>query len=408
MSDKLCGFAGCEKPGLHLCSGCGGRTYCGKEHQKEDWPNHKLACKTSTKPEAASLLGSFQGLSLTQLKNVLRAKAASFGENKRRVVLQRLEKVVEKDDLLKLVEEHVQPGEIESLLSGAPSTTSSSSAAKVMRNADKKTKDAVRNAVNGVDTSKAPSAEMVLRQAQEMRRNPDKVRRANEVFAKMSNAEIIAYADQMEQAARDPEKFKAMMELSKMPESDRNEMQVIQEGLTGTRPRDEAWIVSVVTILKKNPALIKSMYSSGVDKQKAGVDGEQIDTFVDFVCGLPDWVLVIAGKALNYGVEVWPTVSAAYTKVDNLMLGCAKYVLMAILFVILYYVTRMVWWALSLVFGVARGGYRLLTGSSTAASVPAAASSVAKSAAAKASSLAGQAAASVKQAAEAVGDDFEF
>ena len=374
-----------------------------------------MACKTSTKPETASLVGSFDGLSLTQLKNVIRAKAASFGENKRRIVMQRLEKVVEKGDLLKLVGEHVQPGEVESLLSGGiagMTANSSSSAAKAMRNADKKTKDAVRNAVSGGGASgdgKTPSADMVLRQAKEMRRNPDAVRRANAVFAKMSNKEIVAYADQMEEAARDPEKFKAMMELSKMPETDRNEMQVIQEGMTGARARDEAWIVSVVKIIKKNPNLIKSMYSSGVDKKKAGVDGEQIDTFVDFVCGLPDWVLVTGGKAVNYGVEVWPTVSAAYKKVDDLMLGCAKYVLMAIAFVVLWYVTRGIWWLCSLIFSILRGTYRLITGTSPAAATAPVAAAAKGAAAAAAKGGAGQAASAAKQAAaEAAADDFEF
>ncbi len=368
MTDKLCGLPGCGKTGVHLCAGCGGQNYCSKEHQREDWANHKMACKMSTKPEAATLLGSFDGLSLTQLKNIVRAKAASFSENKRRVVLQRMDKALEKDELLKIVGEHVHPSEIETLLSGPSnaSATASSSAEKIMRNADKKTRDAVREAVN---SQKLPSPDQLLRQVQEMRRNPDRVRSANPIFAKMSNAEIFSYADQMEQAAKDPAKFQAMMEMSKMPESDRNEMMLIQDGLTGTRTRDDAWFASVVSIIKKNPALIKSMYSNSIDKKKAGVDGEQIDTFVDFICGLPEWALIRGGKTINWAVGVWPTVSAAYTRVDDLLLGCAKYIVMVICFIFLYYLARVAIWAIMLVVGAGMHSYRLLVGgASTSAS----------------------------------------
>lgn len=43
-------YSKCEHPrrltftGLQRCSGCGIALYCGKEHQKEDWPRHKTPC----------------------------------------------------------------------------------------------------------------------------------------------------------------------------------------------------------------------------------------------------------------------------------------------------------------------------------------------------------------------------
>lgn len=44
MEDKKCAVCGDE--GLKLCTGCYEIRYCSKEHQKLDWKEHKLQCKT--------------------------------------------------------------------------------------------------------------------------------------------------------------------------------------------------------------------------------------------------------------------------------------------------------------------------------------------------------------------------
>src|SRR4051794_15273225 len=105
--DRVCGSANCKKTGKHLCSGCGEEIYCSKECQKEHWPSHKLACKSAVKPEAAVFLKSFDALSIKQLKNILKAKAASFDKKKKDRILTKLESISEKGELVKLVEEHV-------------------------------------------------------------------------------------------------------------------------------------------------------------------------------------------------------------------------------------------------------------------------------------------------------------
>ena len=72
----------------------------------------------STKPEAAAFKESFSDLSIKQLKNMLKAKAATFGKAKKDTVLKKLDQMAEKDQLLKLVQEHVHHAEIEALLQG--------------------------------------------------------------------------------------------------------------------------------------------------------------------------------------------------------------------------------------------------------------------------------------------------
>ena len=48
-----CGLTGCGvKVGKGgLCTGCRSVNYCSKEHQRRDWPSHKLKCRSVKKGE---------------------------------------------------------------------------------------------------------------------------------------------------------------------------------------------------------------------------------------------------------------------------------------------------------------------------------------------------------------------
>ena len=50
---KRCEVEGCDKEGTEVnkCSACTLVFYCSKEHQKQDWPHHKLDCKHLKKSE---------------------------------------------------------------------------------------------------------------------------------------------------------------------------------------------------------------------------------------------------------------------------------------------------------------------------------------------------------------------
>lgn len=195
--DRICGNANCKKNGKHLCSGCGEEIYCSKECQKEHWSAHKLACKTAVKPEAAAFLKSFDALSVKQLKNILKVKAASFDKKKKDIILAKLERLAEKEELVKLVEEHVAKSEIESLLtSSTPATDSASSSSSI--NKKKTTTTKVNKAMP------TPTPAQLRQQAEMMRRNPGMVRNAQPAFKNMTDAEIRSYADQLEMVSYPP------------------------------------------------------------------------------------------------------------------------------------------------------------------------------------------------------------
>ena len=185
--ERLCANKKCDKVGVHLCSGCGEEIYCSKECQKEHWAIHKEACKAATKPQAAATARSFESLSVKQLKNVLKAKAATFDERKRTWMISEAEKHIEKPALIKFVSENVKFGEVEKLLS-SPAIE----AAKVKTEEKKKTKEALKSLFP------TPTPEQLKQQAAMMRQNPDMVRQANPAFAKMTDQQIKDYADHLE------------------------------------------------------------------------------------------------------------------------------------------------------------------------------------------------------------------
>lgn len=50
-TQRKCAYPGCDQPGSKTCGGCRLVGYCSKEHQRDDWPNHKQSCK---KPDSST------------------------------------------------------------------------------------------------------------------------------------------------------------------------------------------------------------------------------------------------------------------------------------------------------------------------------------------------------------------
>jgi hypothetical protein len=264
-ADRCCGARNCANVGKHLCSGCGEEIYCSKDCQKKDWPVHKPTCKSAVKPEAAALLQSFDQYSVKQLKNIVKAKAATLDAKKKQIILNKLENIVEKPNLVKFVKENVDPSEVEGLLS-APSATDGNSSSSSSSSSSRSSSAAKDNkqkqkppAVTGANNQPMPTPGQLRQQAQTMRQHPAQVRRSNPAFKNMTDAQILLYADQIEKAADDPDMMKEMARMSKMSDKDRGHLTMLQEGLTGNRPMDEEWIDSTIDALRNNPAIFKSM-----------------------------------------------------------------------------------------------------------------------------------------------------
>lgn len=363
MSQKLCANKNCKNEGKHLCSGCAEESYCSKECQKSHWVTHKSECKAAVKPQEAISAQSFESLSIKQLKNALKAKAATFDSTKRQQVLEELERLVEKPALVKFVSEHMKLAEVEVLLTSSTATSSSKSSSS----SSSKPKKTSRSNIP------TPTPEQLREQAIMMRKNPDVVRRANPAFAAMTDEQIRQYADQLELAAADPNMLKEIEKMSKLSEKDRKRLTDIQEGLSGMREMDSAWADSTIDSLKKNPALFKSMFK-GKGAMVGGISDEQIDSFIDMGAAMDAKTLKMIFNIVKYLASSAKPLMEYYKVLDTYTLGLAKWVLLAILSVAIYYWAVFCWFVLRSIWG-------LIVGTKAAAATAAVGSSAAAGAA---------------------------
>lgn len=186
MSTKACARPGCGQPGKSQCSACGEVVYCSKECQKQHWSAHKTLC------QRVQLEGfkSFEDLSVKQLKTVFTNKVEKSYKKREDKLLRKLDKMVEKPELVKYVSEYVEFSEVASLLS-TPKTASQDKYAQANNHKGKTIK------FDGQQVK--PSANQMKEQANMMRNNPDLVRKANAAFANYTDQQIRQLADELDQ-----------------------------------------------------------------------------------------------------------------------------------------------------------------------------------------------------------------
>lgn len=161
---------------------------------------HKQACNSAVKPEATAFMKNFDSLSVKQLKNIMKAKAATFENKKKQIVLAKLESIAEKPDLVKFVQEYVEMAEVEGLLSvstAAEASSGSSSSSSSSRSGDKQGSTSGKSK-KATPQPPLPSPDQLRQQAKMMREQPNMVRKANAMFQNMTDAQIRQYADQIE------------------------------------------------------------------------------------------------------------------------------------------------------------------------------------------------------------------
>lgn len=336
--ERLCACHDCLNAGVHLCAGCGEEIYCSKECQKNHWTSHKLQCKIAVKPETAGLLQSFESLSIKQLKNLLKAKAASLDQKNRKAVLTQLENIVEKPQLLKLVKKHVVTSEIETLLTNSSSLETNTDTIAESHNAKSSSSLKKQKATSssgpkvtpaGLEAFMKPSPEQLRHQATMMRNNPDLVRKSSPHFAKMTNQQITQYADQLEKAASDPTMMKEIESMAKLTPTERDQLQSIQEGLAGVKPLDDKWARATIKTLKTNPGIFKTMLK-GKGEMFGGVTDDQVNSFIDSASRMDATTLKYIFYVLKFIGGLVKPATTLYNTVDTYTLGLARYIVLAI------------------------------------------------------------------------------
>ena len=221
-----------------------------------------------------------------------------------------------------------------------------------------------------LEEHKMPSAEQMRRQAREMSRNPELVRRANPDMRKFTDAQIRQHAREMEKMAANPEMIHAMAKVQSMPESERAALIQLQEGILGKIPRDDKWISETIQLVKAQPDTLKKLFQGRVGADSP-LSEKQLVGIVDYVVTCSDSFLKSAVHLINWGIRMSGPAGEVYRAVDIATLGCAKYLVLFVTLLSFYYVGKAVWYLLSLAAGLLISGYVQLTngGSAAAAAV---------------------------------------
>lgn len=335
---NICGNANCDKEGVHKCSSCNVEMYCSKECQKSSWPKHKTSCQQIVAKTFTSY--NFNEMTIKQLTYLLRTAASTFETDKKKYVMGQYSDDMEKPALITLVSKYVKSSEIEGILSGSTSwredETASSSSSRYRGPSDK----AKRNLKSKSEKNQpTPTPDQLRQQAKYMRSNPAGVRSQNAAFAKMTDAQIMEYADTIEKTASDPELMKEVAKMAKYSDSDRQSLQGIQEAVSGQRKMDITWIETTVDSFKSNPSLFKSTLS-GRGAALGNISDEQINSAIDFFASMDRYYLILVVRFLVYCSTIYPKVIELYKLADKYTLGMIKYVLLAMLFAVFWYCSK--------------------------------------------------------------------
>lgn len=137
-----------------------------------------------------------------------------------------------------------------------------------------------------------------------------------------------------------------------MSNEDRTVLQKVQEGLTGARKIDSAWIDDIVATLKSKPEVFKTLFKSGANR--AGADGtvspDQIETFIDMASKLDTWLLTLIAHAIWYLSSLVKPAMELYKTIDGYTFGSAKYLFLAIFAFVSYYLSVGAFYVLRIIF----------------------------------------------------------
>eukprot|EP00597_Dinobryon_sp_UTEXLB2267_P013496 CAMPEP_0170115606 /NCGR_PEP_ID=MMETSP0020_2-20130122/11621_1 /TAXON_ID=98059 /ORGANISM="Dinobryon sp., Strain UTEXLB2267" /LENGTH=229 /DNA_ID=CAMNT_0010343259 /DNA_START=569 /DNA_END=1258 /DNA_ORIENTATION=+ len=184
----------------------------------------------------------------------------------------------------------------------------------------------------------------------------------------MTDDQIRAYADHIEQAASDPNMMREVERMGKLPVEDRQQLQRLQEGLSGAAPMDDQWVTTAVEVIRSKPQLLKTMLKG--KGQLLGVTDDKMDGFIDYVSSFQPATLRTLITSLRALGSLSQPLQQAYKTVDAYTLGCARYLLMLLAALLAYLLGLAGWWLCKGLLGVGYALFRAVTGGPVLTSAP--------------------------------------
>jgi hypothetical protein len=387
-----CSNAGCSKSGGLLCGKCGEAKYCSRECQVGHWAVHSTLCYQKTADDKIQT----DSLSIKQLKYIIMAKINSLPSSSREALREKEGGIVEKAPLISLVEASMTQAEMKEFLTAyaqekaAPAQSSS---------AKKKQKS---NTDTQLEQLKQATPEQLRQQAKMFRSDPERVRRGNPQLANMSEADLLASADQMEMMANNPEMLKEairqmesmspeeremaskvtpeqreainnmtpqqkaqMQKMQSLSAEQRRNIMKFQTGLNGTI--DDEFTRAVLGLLANKGEAFKLMSKSMFE-----LPDEQVDPWVEMFAGMDEWTIRLVCRFLGFLQSIGRPLMKGYEILDKYTFGLARHIVMLVIGICMYYSFLTAWSVAKYMYGLVFA--TVTTASSSVASGPATAS----------------------------------
>lgn len=290
---------------------------------------------------------TFNSLSVKELKHLLDVQAAKL-DHSRRVALLRKCTGCEKSQLIKEVKRLVMEDEIDDVL-GLP----------LPEPCDLKEEERVKPARG--QSAKARMQEKQLdalepsqlkQRAKLMRENPKAIRKAAPEYKDKTDEEIRKIADQLDEFANDPAKFKQMKEgmnaMQNMSPKDQEAFQRASQTMQNANlPEGGDEFDKLVHLKRQDPEAFKALIKSNF-KGKGGISEETIDSLCDR----------LSADQIGMIFRTLKWLGSAYKVVDEKTFGCGKYILGVVVVILIYLLVILIWklvtftwWLISYVIG---------------------------------------------------------
>ena len=290
---------------------------------------------------------TFGSLTVKELKHLLEVQAAKL-DHSRRVALLRKCTGCEKSQLVKEVKRLVMEDEIDQVLdlpAPEPCDLKEEERVKPVRGQSARARMQEKQ-LDALEPSQ------LKQRAKLMRENPKAVRRSAPEYKDKTDEEIRKIADQLEEYANDPEKFKQMKEgmnaMQNMSPKDQQAFQRASQTMQNANlPEGGDEFDKLVHLKRADPEAFKALIKSNF-KGKIGMSDETIDSLCDRLSA--DQIGMIF-RSLKW-------LGNAYKVVDEKTFGCGKYILGIVVVIIIYLLAILIWklvtftwWLISYVLG---------------------------------------------------------
>jgi hypothetical protein len=305
-------------------------------------------------------MSEFNSLTIKKLKHILLVKSLEIDSNLASTVKNTVATAVEKETLITLCNQYIDPSDIDRLSNKSLSdykstqTTLNASTSKNLTSNKSNALPKMDEMRQRAEQLSSQSPDQLRYQAACMRRDPNFIRRSSPEYEKLSDAQIFQMADQMEQLASNPDMLKQVSEQMKnmTPEQYEAMHQMQQSQSSSPLPTNgdllDHQLESFIKSMRDNPTYARNFVRS--QSGMSHLSDANIDEQLKIMKQIDPSTLKDILKFVQYVQQKSIPLQNLYKRVDKVTGGRAKYIVIAILVIVALFMLKVAWMVINGVF----------------------------------------------------------